>query len=367
MSGDNDELNLQRLQTDLNLAVIDASGWKKVCDTLAEMTGSVGTVLLPFTTEKRGAWLVNSDSAGELVEHYVRDGWYRHDYREGTLQVMRQRGYATDFDCADEGIFRSHAYYQEFLRAYGFGLFIGIHIPSQSGDWCAAIQRSVNSEAPGARQLELLPRIRAMLTDAVRTSTAISALGVENWRAHFETADRGFALLDRAGHVSQLNETAAALLAPFLRAQGVLVFDDPGIGARVTELILRACAKEPGMPLPAPVQLQLEPGVSLAIDVSPLPPPLRQFHVEAAAILTVRLTQMPLVDHSSRLAARFGFTASELRLALRIGAGESLRDAGDAEGISYETARTRLKGIFVKTNVSRQAELALLISRVVAG
>jgi hypothetical protein len=62
------------------------------------------------------------------------------------------------------------------------------------------------------------------------------------------------------------------------------------------------------------------------------------------------------------LCSVFGLTPSEARLGARIGTGEALREA--AEGISFETARTRLKAIFDKTGTSRQAELAALISRV---
>ena len=57
-------------------------------------------------------------------------------------------------------------------------------------------------------------------------------------------------------------------------------------------------------------------------------------------------------------------TAAEARLAVRIGKGESLRAAADAEAVTYESARTRLKSIFTKTNSNRQAELALLVARI---
>ena len=42
----------------------------------------------------------------------------------------------------------------------------------------------------------------------------------------------------------------------------------------------------------------------------------------------------------------------------------AMREAAGAEGISFETARTRLKAIFDKTGTGRQAELAALVGRV---
>lgn len=66
---------------------------------------------------------------------------------------------------------------------------------------------------------------------------------------------------------------------------------------------------------------------------------------------------------SGVLRTRFGLTPSEVNLALRLNEGASLRHAADAEHISYETARTRLKVIFGKMHVTRQAELVRRMSQ----
>jgi DNA-binding CsgD family transcriptional regulator len=65
----------------------------------------------------------------------------------------------------------------------------------------------------------------------------------------------------------------------------------------------------------------------------------------------------------SALSLTFGLTPAEARLAGRIGLGQSLREAADAEGVTFETARSRLKSIFAKTGADRQAELALMVAR----
>ena len=65
----------------------------------------------------------------------------------------------------------------------------------------------------------------------------------------------------------------------------------------------------------------------------------------------------------SVLAQAFGLTPAEARLASRIGAADSLREAAAAERISYEAARTRLKTVFGKTGTNSQTALALLVNR----
>lgn len=63
------------------------------------------------------------------------------------------------------------------------------------------------------------------------------------------------------------------------------------------------------------------------------------------------------------LKSAFNLTASEILLTFRLFAGETLREAAQTLGISYETARTKLKFIFQKTRTRRQAELILLLAR----
>jgi DNA-binding CsgD family transcriptional regulator len=57
----------------------------------------------------------------------------------------------------------------------------------------------------------------------------------------------------------------------------------------------------------------------------------------------------------------YSLTPSERKLALRLAAGLSLRDAGLELNITYETARSTLRSIFQKTNTHRQAELIILL------
>lgn len=366
MSHANEESRLLKFENALDAAIVDGSRWRDVCDALTDLTDGAGTGLIPRDQTIRAPWMVFSKSIGELADVYIREGWYKRDYREATWSTMRQRGYATDYDVADRDIFRKHAYYQEFMGGVGLGVFIGIHIATDDGDWCAAIQRPLTAGPPDAAMLERMPQFGAMLTSAVRASRAIGASGIENWCALFDSADRGYALMGRDGRVSQMNETAENLLKPFLRTTRELAIPDAMAGARLAELTMRACALAPKLPLPPPVQLQLPGGPCLALDVTPLPLKLRHFHTDAMAVMTVRIVETPALDPSAELAREFGLTAAEVRLALRIGKGESLRESAVAEAITYETARTRLKSIFAKTGATRQAELVLLIARIAA-
>jgi DNA-binding CsgD family transcriptional regulator len=63
------------------------------------------------------------------------------------------------------------------------------------------------------------------------------------------------------------------------------------------------------------------------------------------------------------LAKAFGLTPAETRLAVRFLAEESLEAAAEGLGISIDTARNQLKGVYQKTGVRRQGEVIALLSR----
>lgn len=86
-------------------------------------------------------------------------------------------------------------------------------------------------------------------------------------------------------------------------------------------------------------------------------------HPHTDVLLSVELPFVARTGFSEVLASRFRLTPSEIRLVQRLNEGKSLRQAADADGISYETARTRLKVVFNKMSVSRQSELVRLLER----
>ncbi|RWL78660.1 MAG: helix-turn-helix transcriptional regulator [Mesorhizobium sp.] len=354
----------QHLTRELDAAVLDASRWKNVCDALAAITGGAGTALIPFDRNHRGAWIIKSDAIGGLMETYVRDGWYKRDLREAAWPIMRRKGFATDFDLVDQDMMCRHPYYQDFLARGGASTFIGIHIPTQGDDWVAAIQLPAGAGTPGSHTIELLPRLRTKIADAVRSAQAMAASGVENWASFFEGTDRGIALLTRDGQINKMNAAAERLLMPFVGRGGEIKLGDPKAARQLTDLTGAACAVPPRSPLPPPVLLSLAPGKFLSFEAVPLPSGLRHFCSDLAAVLVVRMAATAVAEPHIALAERFRLTPSEARLALHIGSGTSVREAAGREGIAFETARSRLKAIYAKTGARRQSELALLVSKI---
>jgi PAS domain S-box-containing protein len=77
-------------------------------------------------------------------------------------------------------------------------------------------------------------------------------------------------------------------------------------------------------------------------------------------VTTLNPSEVPLTNLVERL---FGLTPAEARVAALIGSGLSPRQAAEKLGISEGNVRTTLKHVFTKVGVSRQSELAVLLTK----
>jgi DNA-binding CsgD family transcriptional regulator len=87
------------------------------------------------------------------------------------------------------------------------------------------------------------------------------------------------------------------------------------------------------------------------------------FHPASAIVVLLDVGRVSLPSEPQLMSA-FGLSCGEARLAICLAAGERLESAASQCGISYETARKRIKAAFEKTETRRQSELVALIIRV---
>jgi DNA-binding CsgD family transcriptional regulator len=90
---------------------------------------------------------------------------------------------------------------------------------------------------------------------------------------------------------------------------------------------------------------------------------LALFHPARAIVMLADASRVSL-PAEAQLRRAFGLSDGEARLANRLAAGHTLEAAASLCGISYETARKRLKVVFEKTDTRRQSELVGLITRI---
>lgn len=96
----------------------------------------------------------------------------------------------------------------------------------------------------------------------------------------------------------------------------------------------------------------------LSVVVAPLP---AGGLGQKVAVLLVSAPERQKLPSAETVARLFDLTDAESRLAVALGEGHRIEDAADLMGITVSSARTYLKRIFSKTDVTRQAELVRLL------
>ena len=224
----------------------------------------------------------------------------------------------------------------------------------------------------------MLMRIARHAEQALRLGMRLveAEAGSAGLRDTFARLNMGVVLLDGAGRIVFSNETASQLLGSALDGAAERLV--PGLAAdrlalqSAIDAALNTRAGPASPPQPRPILLQrpdAKPPVAAYVLPlrTPLSPAVEQFLVRSQAI--VLIIELKTGDPADPALVRdlLGLTLGEARVAALIAAGVSPRDAAARLGISEETSRTVLKRVFIKSGVSRQSELAALISKAAMG
>jgi DNA-binding CsgD family transcriptional regulator len=186
-----------------------------------------------------------------------------------------------------------------------------------------------------------------------------------------ETAPAGIAALDALPHALALvdakrrlvhaNDPMEALLRQgrgLTLLDGFVVAKEPAAQARLVASVREVIDMDAELAPPAPFCLDEGSPERLALHVLPVAgrlghylPPTR------VALLMVARTEAARAPTAESLVERYGCTPAEARLAVHLAAGERLRTAATAMGITYGTARIYLKTVFDKVGVHSQGQL----------
>lgn len=174
-------------------------------------------------------------------------------------------------------------------------------------------------------------------------------------------------LIDGGGNVRRVNSAAVRMFQGIIEVNGgQLVTVDPAANGELRKKVRRATRKaEDSYTAASRVIIRRPGGRPLIGEVVPLPTAGSSGFEGAKAVIFFSDLAVPLTIEEEFCHDIFGLTPAEARLAATIAQGRDLRNYAKTSGVSIETARTRLKAVFAKTDTRRQAELAVLIGRVV--
>ncbi len=305
--------------------------------------------------------------------------WWKHDVR--AIRAL-ERAYivsgnaTTDRDLVTDKEMNTLPFFTEFLPQYGL-------------KWLAATWISPDPQVPVALVINRLAAKPPFSDDEL---AALSKLGVHAEKAlrlsmrlfNAEASSDGLAdaiarlgisvfILDGLGRVIFSNSMAEAHLGDGFavtgeRLRATFAPDQSALDAAIDSM-LRASPADLAADPHAVLIRRTRSERPLAVYVLPVRslgnPAVERFLVSARAIVLAIDPQPSEPPDPAIVRDILGLTLSEARLAALVGSGTPPRDAAQMLQITENTARTVLKRVFEKVGVSRQSELAALLTRLV--
>jgi DNA-binding CsgD family transcriptional regulator/PAS domain-containing protein len=217
------------------------------------------------------------------------------------------------------------------------------------------------------REIELGKLLLPHLRRAVTISKVLDARTIVGTRMA-EALDAlrcAVVLTNEHGTILHANRVAEHMLdqgGPIQTARGVLQATAPSAASELRSALALAAANEAGIGKAGLAIRLTEPDVPpIFAHVLPLTGSDFRTRLQPAAVAAVFIGAPPdAQEGADALAATFGLTPAETKVLASLFAGRTLNETAAALGITRPTAKTHLEHIFLKTRVTRQAELMRL-------
>jgi DNA-binding CsgD family transcriptional regulator len=341
-------------------AALDPSRWNAAMETAAAVAGARGAALFPI--RGRLPLMPHSASMGEGQEMYVRERWFERDERYRGVPAAMRRGVTTEFDFITPEEINRSAYYQEFLASQRCRWFAGIIVGAADNLWILSLQRMI-AQGPFPRdEIRQAAALSGRLSGVAAIARALGFAATSGAVEAFELSGMALVQLDSTAGVLHLNARAEKLIGHGIRViNGRLIAERKEATSaldRALNALLwrRSAALAPPVPLPRADRLPLlaYPVSLSSVDQNPF--------ANCRALLALVDPEQDRRPPEALLRNALQMTPAEARLAVRLAMGESIENASEILGITKTTARNRLKAVFAKAGVHRQAQLVAQLS-----
>lgn len=346
--------------------VEEAQPWRSLMSRLSEQTASRDASLVIASPATPGAYVLITDN-----EDPVATGRTHVDGVMSVNPLLEQplpQAITLD-ELMPNGAFLRSPLYLRFLKPLNIRYLLSRDV-LRDEMLCAmlTLERNADQQPFSAKEKELMELItphirRAMRMREQHTQGSYMQRFFEEAMAKLSIA---CVLLDGHGRVFSMNHSARQLLAcsEFLGLRGDALRCSGGVDgkplAKAIELALAAhrnrCRSQRGVGL----QLETSPGNGvLDIVVKPLiSDRLLDSRDKPAAVVYINDCRHPGIElDPAVLVGMYGFTNCESQLAALLARGTNLSDAAGCLGVSINTVKTHLRGIYEKMGTNKQAQV----------
>jgi DNA-binding CsgD family transcriptional regulator len=347
---------------DIYEAAVIPERWPHLLDDISRRTQSAfGTVFIFGNGVQK---FVGTPESEKLVSDYVALDKPDFNSRIARSLSVNAPGFMTDADFFTEAEIANDPFYQDFMYPRGYGWVACTHFPLPSGDFVSvSFERN---KSRGGYEPEVVAELDRVRPHFGRAAVLSARLGLQ--RASGMTEALGAvgipgAVLKPNGTLYVANDHFQKLLPDVVldRRERVRLADG-GADLLLADAIARlnikgANGQSRSIPLAAK-----DDHPAMIFHVVPVRGAANDIFSHGLALLIVTPVDKGVVPTAEVLQVLFDLTPAEARVARSIGEGRSIEAIALASGLSRETVRSQLAAVFGKTGVSRQAELAALLS-----
>lgn len=353
-------------------ASVDGTSWQTALKGLARVfdADACAMVRRDFSSGEgriTHAFGLDSPAQSAYAKRFSHDDlWAAEDARFQTANAF------LGTDVVPESDLLSSSLQREWLQPRGLlhVVFIVVQREANVAHYVMVLRKATKA-AYAATDLSVARTLTPRLAAAFRIGSDLARERGERLMAleALDAMPTGVIIVDRAGGIVYANHFAHAILAS---GEGVIVtdagltLDRPGHRIRIRDLIAHLEGGSGSSSLTEPIAYtiprfrQQRPLTCLLVSAAGRGAAVEQVDA-AAAILFVGDPERPVAFDATRISRLYGLSRAEARVAALLARGFRLEEAADSLGIAYETVRKHLKQIFVKTSVSRQAELVRML------
>lgn len=357
-------------------AAPDPSLWPHALDQIASHFGDVGAIL-QWTKDDGTFGAVASDSLAEALRDYSAN-WADKDFK---AQLGVQTGLffegepVTDRHLAPiDDTYLKHPFNSQFLRKHGLGWFGSVPIsPDPKVGMILSVQRTFDKPQFSDDELETIGFLGRHTEKAMRLSIRLLDAELANYGLRDALTKIGIGVLavDSIGRLMFANPIGKSLIGELFEVDGGHLHEvnTPHRGM-LDEPLSRAIRGDKAYlsERPKPLLLETPAGRKFVLYFLPIKDavrPTEQFLSQIRAIVLAIEQKLRQPVEPDVVRDILQLTLGEARVAALVGAGLSTAATASRLSIKVDTARTVLKRVYAKTGISRQAELAALLSRLV--
>ena len=343
-------------------AALVPAAWPEVLDRLCRLVGGWGgalTAIDPRRTVRYSA----TPRYEPAYEAFSRHGGQHRNLRTERFITRRETGFITDLELCSEEELLVDPLYNDFLRPHGLAWTVGTLVPTPSAD--LVIFDLCRRDADGPFTRETAAALDAYRPHLARAALLSARLNLQRCEVAVEILGRiglPAAIVRSTGGVIALNP-AFEELAPDISigARDRLVLSDPAADALFRQAFETTGRNAPGSVLSIPVPVH-DQGPALVLHLVPARRRAADLFAQAAFLLVVTPVAAPTAPLTEMLYGLFDLTPAEARLARALAGGVSTANFASSSGLSRETIKKQLQGVFAKTGTRRQAELVRLLA-----